>query len=539
MPLPASNFDQWPPKQLDNLLPAMARWGAWWANDLGRLQAVYGGGILNDGQGFFASDQGGIKVHSLGPVRWFIGQPATGAQQNTKLPVPMAAEICQASADLLFADPVTVTVGDQATQDRLETLLDDTFHSKMAEAAEMSAALGGSYLRVTWDDTLQPDGPFTTVKDADEAIPEFRFGVLTAVTFWAVIARNGKRVYRHLERHELGAVGNGVILHGLYEGEEDKLGVRIGLGFRQETASLANYMDLGLEGTIDTKSPGLAVQYVPNQTPNRLWRKDPIGKNLGRSDLDGIEHLLDQLSETMSDWMRARRAARARVFMAKELAKTMGPGQAAVVQLDQETYVETGMSGSSGEKPMSMADRVQVLQPAFEPVGYKETVDMLIEQILQMSGYSLSTFGVNQENRGDKTATEIEARERRSLMTRARKIRIWKPVLLAHVAKLLEVDRVFFAKPNKTTDLAVEFSDGVQESQLRLAQTVQALYAAESASVEERVSILHPDWDEQQISDEVARIRAEFAHPVPDPQMSPFDQPTDPGAADGNAGPVG
>lgn len=524
MPLPVSNVtDKWPPKQLDNLLPAMARWGAWWSNDLGALQAAYGGGTLNDGGGFFASDKGGVKVHSLGPIRWFIGTPSLGSQPNTKLPVPIAAEICQASADLLFSDPVTVTVTDKGTQTRIEELLDDGFHSRIAEAAEMAAALGGSYLRVTWDDKLNPDGPFTTVKDADEAIPEFKFGVLTAVTFWAVIARNGKRVYRHLERHELDASGNGVILHGLYEGEEDKLGIRVSLMDRSETAQLAVHQDLNFEGTIDTKSPGLTVEYVPNQTPNRMWRRDPLGKHLGRSDLDGVEHLMDQLAETMSDWMRARRAARARVLMSKELVKSQGPGKPSIVDTDQETYVETGMSGSSGEKPLSMADRVQVLQPEFDPGGYKDTADALIEQILQMAGYSLSTFGVQFDEGGDKTATEIEARERRSLMTRARKIRIWKPALIGHITKLLEVDRVFFTKTNVTRGLDVEFSDGVQESQLRLAQTVQALYASESASVEERVAIMHPDWDEKQIQIEAGKILAEFAHTVEDPDMKPFD----------------
>lgn len=523
MPLPASNtFDVWPPKQLDNLLPPMARWGAWWSNDLGALQAAYGGGKLDDGKGFFASDAGGVKVHSLGPIRWFIGTPTTGAQPNMKLPVPIAANICQASADLLFSDPVTVTVGDRGTQERLEELLDDAFHTRIAEAAEMGAALGGSYLRVTWDDQVSQEGPFTTVKDADEAIPEFKFGKLVAVTFWAVIARNGKQVWRHLERHELQG-GNGVILHGLYEGEEDKLGMRVSLTSRTETAALALHDDLNIEGSINTASPGLAVQYVPNQIPNRMWRHDPLGKNLGRSDLDGVEHLMDQLAETMSDWMRARRAARARVLYSKELAKTQGPGQASILNVDQETYVETGMSGSSGEKPMSMSDRVQVLQPDFDPAGYKATADELIEQILQMAGYSQSTFGNDAGEGGDRTATEIEARERRSLMTRARKIRNWQPALVAHVTKLLEVDRVFFNHPNTTKDLAVEFSDGVQESQLRLAQTVQALYAAESASVEERVSILHPDWTEPQIAEEAEKIRTEFAHTTSDPAMTPFD----------------
>lgn len=538
MPLPASNHtDAWPPPALANLLPAMNRWGAWWSNDISRLQAVYGGGTLADGKGFFASDKGGVKVHSLGPIRWFIGTPAQGAQPNTKLPVPIAAEICQASADLLFSDPVTVTSQHKETQERLEALLDDRFHSRVAEAAEMSAALGGAYLRVTWDDKVDPDGPFTTVKDADEAIPEFKFGVLVAVTFWAVIARNGKQVWRHLERHELDAAGNGVILHGLYLGEEDKLGDRVSLTSRQETYALAAHEDLNIEGTIDTGSPGLAVVYVPNQIPNRMWRNDPLGKNLGRSDLDGVEHLMDQLAETMSDWMRARRAARARVLMSKELAKSAGPGQPAVLDVDQETYVTTGMAGASGEKPMSMQDRVQVLQPDFDPAGYKATVDALIEQILQMAGYSLSTFGVHAEGFGDKTATEIEARERRSLMTRARKIRTWQPALIAHITKLLDVDAAFFQHPNKPAGLNVEFSDGVQESQLRLAQTVQSLYASESASVEERVSIMHPDWDEEQIGKEVALIKAQFGQPLDEPPADQFADPAEVG--DDAAGPVG
>jgi A118 family predicted phage portal protein len=533
MPLPASNTaDTWPPKHLaEQILPAMSRWGAWWSNDLSRLQAAYGGGAINDGGGFFASDQGGAKVHSLGPVRWFIAQAATGTNANTKLPVPIAAEICQASADLLFSDPVTVTVTDQTTQKRLTDLLDDDFHATIAEAAEMTAALGGGFLRVTWDDTLNPDGPFTTLKDADEAIPEFKFGVLTAVTFWAVVARQGKRVWRHLERHELDASGNGVILHGLYEGEEDKLGTRVSLTTRSETAALAMHEDLAIEGTIDTKSPGLAVQYISNQSPNRMWRHDPLGKNLGRSDLDGIEHLMDQLAETMSDWMRARRAARARVFMSKELAKTEGPGKAMVIDADQETYISTGMSGSSGTTAQSMSDRIQVVQPNFDPSGYKATADELIEQILQMAGYSQSTFGAGDGEGGDRTATEIEARERRSLMTRSRKIRAWRPVLVAHITKLLEVDRVFFTSQNVTKGVEVEFSDGVQESQLRLAQTVRELYTAESASVEERVAIMHPDWDKDQIDEEAARIREEFAHePMSDPAMDPFDKADDDGA---------
>lgn len=542
MALPLSDANlTWPPKALDDILPSMGQWSAWWTNSLDRLQIAYGGGTVGDTTGFFASDTGGVKVHSLGKIRWFVGQPAIGSERNTKLPIPIAAEMCQASADLLFSDPVTVTVGeakkpavagaentptaDNATQERINTLLDDNFHSTMAEGAEVCAALGGVYLRATWDDATYPDGPFSTIKDADTAIPEFKWGRLWAVTFWSVIHREGKFVYRHLERHEF-AGENGVILHGLYMGEEDKLGTRVALTTRPETAAMALHTDLNFEGSIDTQSPGLAVTYVPNQTPNRLWRTHPIGRHLGRSDLDGVEHLLDQLSETMSDWMRARRAARARTWVSKNLVKSAGPGNGTVVDLDQELFTQVGAGGGSGGKDMSLGDQIEVTQPDFAPDQYKVTADSLIEQILQMAGYSMQTFGVNPDGAGERTATEIESKERRSLMTRARKIREWAPALQQHITKLLAIDNTFFGGQNIITDLHVEFSDGVQESQIKLGQYVQSLYTSESASVEERVEILHPDWDDDQKAVEVERIQVEFAHaPMADPNMDPFGQP--------------
>lgn len=550
MALPASDLlNAWPPAALDAILPPMGRWSAWWANSIEQLQIAYGGGTTGDGTGFFASDQGGQKVHSLGPISWFVGKPTTGGGQNTKIPIPIAAEICQASADLLFSDPVTVTVGGEKdpakpvdgevapkspTQERLNELLNDNAHSTFAEAAEMCAALGGVYLRVTWDDTVEPDGPFSTIMDADMAIPEFAWGRLRAVTFWNVVHTVGKIVYRHLERHELDLAGNGIILHGLYAGEADKLGVRVPLTSVPAVASLAAvalHKDVDdVEGTIDTKSPGLAVTYVPNQTPNRIWRKHPIGRHLGRSDLDGIEHLMDQLAENTTDWMRARRAARARVMYSKDLAKNGGPGNGTFVNPDQESYVSVSFSGMSGGKDAKLADMVQVLQPTFEPTGYKITGQELAEQILQMAGYSMQTFGVNPEGGGDRTATEIESKERRSLMTRARKLREWTPGLTNHLTKLLNVDRDFFGNPNLFTSLDVEFADGVQESQIKLGQFVQSLYASESASVDERVSILHNDWSEEQIATEVKRIKAEFAQtPMDDPAMTPFDDPADDG----------
>ncbi len=522
MPLPVSDLvNAWPPANLTPILSKMNQWSAWYTGDVEKLQAAYGGGTAsNDVTGFFASDHGGFKA-TVGRTmqRWFVAQRPLGAERNTKLPIPIAAEMCQASADLLFADPVTVTVPDTATQDRLNDLMDDNLHSTLAEAAEVCAALGGVYLLVSWDPSVVADAPFVTIKDADQAIPEFKWGRLQAVTFWSVVQTEGKVVYRHLERHEL-RNGIGHIVHGLYRGETDRLGIRVSLDTIPATAALLGNADLQMDGSLSTMSDGLDVVYVPNQTPNRSWRNDPIGRNLGRSDLDGVEHLMDQLAETMSDWMRARRVARARIMMAKNLLKNAGPGQGSVANLDQELFTE--LPGMLGGPNLGLADQIQVLEPKFEFLQYKATAESLMEQILQMAGYSMQTFGVG-DTGTVRTATEIESKERRSLMTRSRKIREWKPAIEQLLVKLLAVDMSLFSNPSNTTDLAVDFSDGVQETQLALANTALALYQSESASTEERVAILHPAWEDEDIQAEVALIKAEFAQPLPDPAMTPFD----------------
>lgn len=547
MALPASDPNAvWPPENLTTIFAYMRQWSAWYANDLAKLQAAYGGGASADNTGFFASDQGGFKP-TIGQrvQRWFVGQRPMGATRNTKLPVPIAGMICQAMGDLLYSDPPTFTVvidtdGDKvdgeapnspasnATQERLNFLADDGLYAKLAEATELAAAMTGSFLRIMWDKNIIPDRPILTTVDADQAIPEFKMGQLVGVTFWEVVGKDGQTVWRHLERHETGLNGNGVILHGLYEGTDDKLGTKIGLSSLPSWtagAGLAKFEDLSIEGSIDSLSPGLCVEYLPNPGPNRLWRDHPLGRNLGRSSLDGIEHLMDQLAETLSDWMRARRAAKARIFFDKDLLGNPGPGQGMTADLDQEVFVKTedAVRGPN----VKMGDKIETVQPLFDPTGYEKTAATLIEQILQLSGFALQTFGMDQNSSksADTTATEIESRERRTFLTRGRLIKTQSPHLSKVIRKLLAVDRDVFNQPNVDSMVRVEWPDGVQESMLKLAQTALALFQGENASRLERVKVLHPDWNDDQWDAEVALLEDEFAEPVMDPMGLPPEVP--------------
>jgi hypothetical protein len=181
---------------------------------------------------------------------------------------------------------------------------------------------------------------------------------------------------------------------------------------------------------------------------------------------------------------------------------------------------------------VKMSDKVQVLQPTFNTTEYETTVKMLIENILQLSGFALQTFGMSDyRTQQDTTATEIESRERRTFLTRARLIRTQIPHLSRILGKLLAVDRAIFNTPNVDAPIWVDFPDSVQESNLRLAQTVQTLRAAMAASDDTIVRILHPEWNDDMWDDEVAKLKSEYASPVMDPNSLPAEPPK-PGQTD-------
>lgn len=511
MPLPTGGA--WPPPALADLLPALDQWSAWYSGEPEALQAAYRGQQAAPKFDRVSQYRGGLTGAAS---RLFWGRP-TGdlTKPQTRLHVPIAADLCQTSADLLFAEPPTVTVDDSGTQDRLELLVEQGLHSALAEGAEVGAALGGVYLRVTWDVTVAP-APFLTVVHADGAAPEFRYGRLVAVTFWHVVKTDGQQVWRHLERHELAPDGTGLILHGLYQGGAGELGHAVPLTEDPSTAPLALLVTDG--NVISTQSPGLAVEYVPNQRPQRRWRTHPLGRNLGRSDLDGVEPLMDALDETYSSWMRDLRLGKGRILASESVLDNLGPGRGAAFDVDQEVFSPLRVLTSRESSGLP----IEQVQFAIRVEEHARTAQQLTEDILRSVGYSVQTFGETQEGAAV-TATEVHARERRSYNTRDRKLRHWKPAARASIAKLLRVDQAVFGTQVNLDGLDVAFAEGVQDSPEALARTAEHLRRAEAASTRTLVGMIHPDLEPTELDAEVARILAETGRAVPDLGPLPDD----------------
>lgn len=490
MPLPLNGV-KWPPPELAKITSAQTTWDAWYCGNVDGLMASY----RNRRPPTRTSQLRGGVVGTV--ARWFWGAPQGSTDEpRIRLHVPLAADMCQGSADLLFADPPTITGPDDKTTEQLALYDADGLSGTLAHGAEIAAALGGTFLRASWDRDLQAR-PFLTTVDADAAYPEFKWGRLSAVTFWWILATDKSTVWRHLERHEV-VNGIGVIEHGLYVGTGSDLGRRIPLAERPETAGLAVNMD----SLISTETPMLDVAYVPNLKPQRLWRNDPVGSNLGRSDLDGVESLMDALDRTYSIWMRDLDLAKGRIIVPEYMTQTGEPGEGIRVDLDREVYTTINASPTSGTGISFNQFTVDIAQ-------HQATAQQLVEDILRSAGYSRQTFGED-EGTGAATATEIVARDRRSMLTRDRKLRLWQPAIAAMASKLLAIDKAIFHAPVDPDGVNVKFSNSSQDTPLQLAQTAQAMAAAQAASTKTKVTLLHPDWDEPMIAAEVDAIQQEL-----------------------------
>ncbi|MBO1739676.1 phage portal protein [Leifsonia sp. TF02-11] len=517
MPLPDSE-KVWPPAQLTHALDAMARYDAWYTNDVDALGYLYSVTQLNQSTSFW----GQVR-------RWFWGTPTPqgSAQRPNKMHVAVASSIARMAANVVFSQMPDVRFGDNDDHDeddkgltaegktaatkRVGEILDDRAHSVLLEAGELRFAHGGSFVKVAWDKDVSEDGPYLVAVAADAAVPKFRGRRLVNVIFWSDLAplEGSKNTYRLLEMHEKGRIE-----YGLYEATSSKdLGMRVPLDTHPDTAYLAPLVDA--DSAIPTGSKKLTAAYLPWARPNGKLRKDPGARDLGKSGLDGVEDLLDQIDEAYTSWMRDIRLGKARIVIPKGLIETGAPGQGGTFDADREIFVETGeMVGSMNPQANGGKGAVESFITMFQPnirwQEHMQTVTHLLAKVYEECGFSPQSFGDAGETAV--TATEVTARENLTTLTRQASIMYCRPELRDLYAALMDVDQFAFKGPGRGDALPdVEWPDADTIDPKVVADTILSLVNAEAISLFERVAALHPDWDDEQIDTEVTRIREDYS----------------------------
>lgn len=494
MALPLSN-SSWPIKPFDRAYEVMAGWDAWYTGDTDRLATFYGANKSIRPSTF--TDSG-----LVGAVKQFMwGRPQDGSTPQTRLHVPIAADIARTSADLLFAEPPTFLVGEgkSKTQDLLADILgNEETKSTLIEGGEVQAALGGTYLRLVWDTEMFKHIQLQVVH-ADGAFPEWRHGQMRAVTFWEVVDGPGKGVWRHLERHSLGAIE-----HALYEGGKDTIGIRKPLEEAPATAYLAPLVNE--DGAIPTEIDGPTAAYVPNLRPNRTWRKLRGLSPMGRSDFDQIEPMLDAADETWSALMREMRLSKARAFVDKTMIDNNGPGQGGRFDMDREIFTAVQGVGS-----MKDGMGMNTYQPDIRHEAFRSIILDITNTALRSAGYSAASFSEDPMlSGGTKTATQVNSERELSHRTRDKKILHWQPALSTLAESALKLQSVVYGTAIDLQDVTVRFPTRTGVDPVSMANTLNLLNSAGALSLEQKVRRLNPNWDSDDINTEVAAIRSEL-----------------------------
>lgn len=426
-------------------------------------------------------------------TRWASRRPADAKERR----LPVIGDIASMSADLLFAETNHMTCdGDQAALDKL---LDEAgIQNKLLEAAELASAFGGVYLRPVWDPDVS-ELPILTVMHPREAVPDFRWGRLRAVTYHRVVRDEKGVVWRHLERHE-----RGVILHGLYRGTTQDLGEAMDLKSLPETAFLPDVVQV----------PGeiLLSEYVPNMLPNR--RHD--GSPEGRPDWQGAEQWLDDLDNTWASWMRDIRLGRAMLVVPDEYLRT-APGEEARYE-DQEVFAPMRQGSGEGERSITP------VQFKLRVAEHEATANALLERIVDHSGYSPQSFGLKIEGRAE-SGTALKVREMKTYRTQGKKQRYWGTPVVNVLENMLRLQNTGAGLVLDSRDLrpVVQWSDAIPEDPSERAQTVQLLKVAQAASVRTRVQMVSPHLEGKDLEDEIEAVLKEEGLMVPDPVQSGLD----------------
>lgn len=448
---------------------------------------------------------------------------------KTKMHVELAGDIAATSADLLFAEePIFEIEHEQddtlrpeaeaallPRQARLDQLIaDNGLHGKLNEGAESCAMLGDVFIKLNWwPDEL--DFPVLSIVQGDSAWAEYVLGQLQCIHFFSVARydpQSGKYV-RAYERYEKGRITMAMFL-----GSEGDLGADMG------DEALAKY---GFEREITCPVDEMCAVHIPNMRPNRKFRDSPNG----RSDLDGLRDQLDALDEAYTSWMRDVRLAKARLIIPAEYLRRkpsdlFSGDRQFTYEFDEdvETMVALDINPQDGS-----GNPITASQFAIRADEFMKTCSDLIRNIVSEAGYSPQSFGLD-INGNAQSGTALKIREKKSFNTRNKKQTYWRAPLETILTTMVHLDAALYPGEGSLADDAVTmtFSDTMSSDISTMATAIRDLNSAMALSTDLKVQMLHPDWTQKQIIDEVQRIKEENGLSTsPIPELGDFHTPID------------
>ena len=425
-----------------------------------------------------------------------IGDRFWTAKEDIKLHVPIAADIASLSAGMIFADSPAFTCEHERTLERIEEIFTEGgAYSALLNAAELCSVCGGVFLKWNWD---KADGrPILTAVPADCGLPKWRGNKVVEVRLWSIMREdeNNGAIWRLQETY----TENGHIVSELYKGTWSELGEAKPLDSIPETKDI--------QPDVNSGAGEILAFYVPNMLPNH----HRPGSRFGRSDFDGLYGLMDALDEAYSAMQRETRMTKTTVIVPAEyLAKRkniFGPNSP-YSKGDQWVYANNSGAFTALDIDSGLnSNPITVVNPEMRADSRIATCDDLVKRIFSVAGYAPQSAGIDIQGSAE-SGTALSVRERKTIRTTEAKKTHWWHAVKDIVRTMLKLDAaVFRSGVDPNAEFSVELPSNTQPDIGQLAEIIEQLERAGAVSVETKVAMLHPDWDEEKRAEEVERIR--------------------------------
>lgn len=443
-------------------------------------------------------------------MAWYSGDPAQiakaeageigdrfwASKEDIKLHVPIAADIASLSASMIFSDSPAITCKHERTSERIEEIFTKSgAYSVLLQAAELCSVCGGVFLKLSWD--VSDGRPILSAVPADCGLPKWKGDRVHEIKLWSIVREDENTGYTWRLQETYTADGH--IRAELFRGTSAELGDAYPLTAIPETEDVSPDANSG--------TGMMLAFYVPNMLPNR----NRPHTRFGRSDFDSLYGLMDALDEAYSAMQRETRMTKTTVIVPAEyLAKRQsifGPNSP-YSKGDQWVYANNSGAFTALDIDSGLnSNPITVVNPEMRADSRIAVCDDLIKRIFSVAGYAPQSAGIDVQGSAE-SGTALSVRERKTIRTSETKKTHWWHAVNDIVRAMLKLDSVVFRSgvdPN--AEFSVELPSNTQPDIGQLAEILEQLERAGAVSVETKVAILHPDWDEEKRAEEVARIR--------------------------------
>ena len=431
-----------------------------------------------------------------------IRQHASVAWNYPYMLTPIPRMISRASANMLFGEPPQINAADEADQERLDFIVDENdLTSELHRGAVIASSEGEVWGRIV----VQPsvlDAPIIEFVSREQVIPHFSGRFVTGATFiqeWQEGTNDFLRLFEHYEA--------GIIRSELYRGTRTALGVKIDLTAYDRTRNVAEQVVTGI--------PRPLCAFVPNSID-----ADP---QRGFSDYRGLEDRFLALNESSTiGQQNMRLAGRKRALIDSSYMKDGKPPVGDDVFLRKDA--NASMDGSS--KPL------ELLEYSFDASAITAWVDHILDTTLLLSGVAPQSVGRSVDG-GAISGTALRLKMAHTLVESSGKGRFFDRGTrrLLQYAAMIDARRTteggFGRKwSSREPELpSIERADALPRDDMEAANRLVLLTNAQAISLEEKVRAVHPEWDKEQVDEEVDRINGEAPEPLADPTQIPTQRP--------------